>query len=54
VSGDGGPHPGGSLTAHRGMTAPATVNASGLAAGEYQGYLQVTGTANSNVTTIPY
>jgi subtilisin family serine protease len=32
----------------------ATVNASGLAAGEYQGYLQVTGTANSNVTTIPY
>jgi subtilisin family serine protease len=32
----------------------ATVNASGLAAGEYQGYLQVTGTATSNVTTIPY
>jgi hypothetical protein len=32
----------------------ATVNASGLAPGEYQGYLQVTGTANSNVTTIPY
>jgi hypothetical protein len=32
----------------------ATVNASGLAAGEYQGYLQVTGTANSNVTTIRY
>jgi hypothetical protein len=32
----------------------ATVNASGLAPGEYQGYLQVTGTATSNVTTIPY
>ena len=32
----------------------ATVNASGLAAGEYQGYLQVTGTATSTVTTIPY
>jgi len=31
-----------------------TVNASGLEAGEYQGYLQVTGTATSNVTTIPY
>jgi subtilisin family serine protease len=31
-----------------------TVNASGLAPGEYQGYLQVTGTATSNVTTIPY
>jgi len=32
----------------------ATVNASDLAPGEYQGYLQVTGTATSNVTTIPY
>jgi subtilisin family serine protease len=32
----------------------ATVNASGLAPGEYQGYLQVTGMATSNVTTIPY
>jgi subtilisin family serine protease len=32
----------------------ATVNASGLAPGEYQGYLQVTGTATTNVTTIPY
>ena len=32
----------------------ATVNASGLAPGEYQGYLQVTGTATSNVATIPY
>jgi hypothetical protein len=30
------------------------VNASGLAPGEYQGYLQVTGTATSNVATIPY
>jgi hypothetical protein len=30
------------------------VNASGLAPGEYQGYLQVTGAATSNVTTIPY
>ena len=32
----------------------ATVSASGLAPGEYQGYLQVTGAATSNVTTIPY
>jgi len=32
----------------------ATVNASGLAPGEYQGYLQVTGASTSNVTTIPY
>jgi len=32
----------------------ATVNASGLAPGEYQGYLQVTGTVTSNVATIPY
>jgi subtilisin family serine protease len=32
----------------------ATVNASGLAPGEYQGYLQVTGTANPNVATVPY
>ena len=30
------------------------MNASGLAPGEYQGYLQVTGTATTNVTTIPY
>jgi len=33
---------------------PVTLSASGLAPGEYQGYLQVTGTANSNVATIPY
>ena len=32
----------------------ATVNASGLAPGEYQGYVQVTGAVSSNVTTIPY
>jgi len=32
----------------------ATVSASGLGPGEYQGYLQVTGTATSNVATIPY
>jgi subtilisin family serine protease len=31
-----------------------TLSASGLAPGEYQGYLQVTGTANSNVASIPY
>lgn len=31
-----------------------TLNASGLAPGEYQGYLQVTGTNNSTVATIPY
>jgi len=33
---------------------PVTLSASGLAPGEYQGYLQVTGTANSNVASIPY
>ena len=32
----------------------ATVNAFGLAPGEYQGYLQVSGTATSSVATIPY
>ena len=32
----------------------ATVSASGLAPGEYQGYLQVTGTATSIIATIPY
>src|SRR5450432_660933 len=33
---------------------PVTLSASDLAPGEYQGYLQVTGTANSNGATIPY
>jgi hypothetical protein len=33
---------------------PVTLSASGLAPGEYQGYLTVTGTANSNVASIPY
>ncbi|MGA2269670.1 MAG: S8 family serine peptidase [Bryobacteraceae bacterium] len=32
----------------------ATVNASGLAPGEYQGYLQVAGANTSNIATIPY
>lgn len=31
-----------------------TVNASGLAPGEYQGYVQVSGTANPAIATIPY
>ncbi|HEY2018754.1 MAG TPA: S8 family serine peptidase, partial [Bryobacteraceae bacterium] len=31
-----------------------TLNASGLAEGEYQGYVQVTGTASQNVIQIPY
>jgi len=31
-----------------------TLSTPGLVPGEYQGYLQVTGTANSNVTSIPY
>lgn len=42
------------LDANGSQALSATVNASGLAPGEYQGYLQVTGTATSNVTTIPY
>ena len=42
------------LDANSSQALSATVNASGLAPGEYQGYLQVTGTATSNVTTIPY
>jgi subtilisin family serine protease len=33
---------------------PLALSASGLAPGEYQGYLQVTGTVNSNAASIPY
>jgi len=36
------------------QTISATVNASGLAPGEYQGYLQVSGTTSSTLATIPY
>lgn len=35
-------------------TVSATVNVSGLAPGEYQGYLQVSGTASATYATIPY
>lgn len=36
------------------QTISATVNTSGLAPGEYQGYLQVAGTASSTTASIPY
>jgi hypothetical protein len=36
------------------QTISATVNTSGLAPGEYQGYLQVSGTANATPASIPY
>jgi minor extracellular serine protease Vpr len=42
------------LDANGSQQIAVTLSGSGLAPGEYQGYLQVTGTANSSAATVPY
>ncbi len=42
------------LDANGSQQIPVTLSASGLGPGEYQGYLTVQGTANSNTITVPY